>query len=153
MRLTSLATSDLDGWKLKTYGISPGGARPRAQLVRAAQSMAAAVLPGRPDREGAFGVGFIIVRDTPDYCLALIDWWAYAGELHQRTFAAPPDRPHALVPRSSAAIGGVCELEVTAHESQAWLRHVLANPAGWDIDGYLADILPGHVDALVPFRC
>jgi len=142
VRLAFLATSDLNGWKVKTYGISADDARPRAELVRAARALAATALPGRPDLDGAFGVGFLIVRDEPDRCLVLVDWWATAGELYQRAFAAPGDRPHALAPRASAAIGGVCELAVTAHERQAWLRHVLDNPAGWDIDGYLADTCP-----------
>jgi hypothetical protein len=141
VRLTFLATCDMRGWKIKTYGISPADARPRPELVRAARAQAAAALPDRPDQQGAFGVGFLIVRDTPERCLALVDWWVEAGELYQRAFAAPADRPQALAPQLSATIGGVCELEVTAHERQAWLRHVLANPAGWDIDGYLADTL------------
>lgn len=141
MRLTYIATTDVDGWKIKMYGISALDARPRSALLRAARARAAVALPDRPDREGAFGVGFLIVRDAPERCLALVDWWAHAGELYQRVFAAPADRPQALAPQASAAIGGVCELEVTAHERQAWLRHVLANPAGWDIDGYLADTL------------
>lgn len=141
MRLTFIATSDVDGWKIKTYGISLVETRPRAELVRAARRRAAAALPGRPDQQGAFGVGFLIVRDTPERCLASVDWWVRRDELHQRIFAAPADRPQALAPQTSAAIGGVCELEVTAHERQAWLRHVLTNPAGWDIDGYLADTL------------
>ncbi|HET9140344.1 hypothetical protein [Actinophytocola sp.] len=139
MRLAFLATSDLNGWKVKTYGISADDARPRTELVRAARALAASELPDRPDRDGAFGVGFLIVRDDPASCLVLVDWWAHAGELYQRAFAAPWDRPGALAPRSSPAIGGVCELQVTAHERQAWLRHVLNNPAGWNIDGYLAD--------------
>lgn len=142
MKLSHLSTFDVDGWKIKAYAITPLDARPRAELVRAARAQAAAVLPERPDEQGAFGVGFLIVRDTPDSCRALVDWWAAAGELYQLAFSAPADRPQALAPQLTAVIGGVCELEVTAHERQAWLRHVLANPAGWDIDAYLADTLP-----------
>jgi hypothetical protein len=139
VRLAFLATSDLNGWMVKTYGVSADYARPRSELIRAARALAVTALPDRPDRDGAFGVGFLIVRDDPDRCLVLVDWWARAGELYQRAFAAPGDRPQALAPRSSPAIGGVCELQVTAHERQAWLRHVLANPAGRDIAAYLAD--------------
>jgi hypothetical protein len=144
MSLNYLATSDVDGWKIKMYGIAPAAARPRAALVSAARRLAATALPKRPDQDGAFGVGFLIVRDGPDRCLALVDWWMHADELHQRVFAAPGDHPQELEPEASTAIGGVFELEVTAHESQAWLRHVLDNPAGCDIDGYLADTLHSH---------
>jgi hypothetical protein len=139
--LRFLATCDVDGWKIKTYGIAPAAARPRPELIRAARRRAATALPDRPDRDGAFGVGFLIVRDGPERCLAMVDWWAHLDELYQRVFAAPAALPQALAPQDSPAIGGVCELAVTAHERSAWLRHVLANPAGWDIDGYLADTL------------
>jgi hypothetical protein len=71
-----------------------------------------------------------------------VDWWVQPDELYQCAFAAPPGTPNALEPLITAAIG-VGELAITAHEGQAWLRHVLANPAGRDIDGYLADVFHG----------
>ena len=144
MSLRFLTTSDVDGWKIKMYGIAPATGRPRSALVNAARRLAATALPKRPDQDGAFGVGFLVVRDDPERCLALVDWWMHIDELHQRIFVAPGAHPQEFEPEASAAIGGVCELEVTAHERQAWLRHVLANPAGWDIDGYLADTLEPH---------
>jgi hypothetical protein len=142
--LRFLATVDVDGWQIKTYGSAPADALPRGELVRAARVHAATVLPDRPDRVGAFGVGFLIVRDGLDGCLALVDWWAHGDELFQRVFAAPADRPQALEPQTTGSVGGVCELEVLAHETVAWQRHVVANPAGRDIDGYLTDTLPAR---------
>jgi hypothetical protein len=144
--LRFLATCDVDGWKIKTYGMAPADGVPRSELVRAARTRAAGVLPDRPDRVGAFGVGFLIVRDGADGCLALVDWWAHLDELYQCVFTAPADRPQALEPQLTAVIGGVCELEVLAHERSAWLRHVLANPAGRNIDAYLTDTLPAAPD-------
>jgi hypothetical protein len=138
LRPRSLGTSPVDGWQIKTYGVASEGV-PRAELTRAARTCAAATLPERPDLEGAFGVGFLIVRDGIDGCLALVDWWAHDEQLYQRAFTAPADRPRELEPLATAGIGGVCELAVVAHERIAWLRHVLANPAGRDIDGYLRD--------------
>ena len=44
--------------------------------------------------------------------------------------------------QDAAAEGfGPCiwELAVQAHERQAWLQHVLANPNGPDLDAYLKD--------------
>jgi hypothetical protein len=130
-----LATHDLDGWKIKTYGIG----RPRPELIEAARRQAAGTLPHRPDRVGAFGVGFLIIHDARDTCYALIDWWVGAGELHQQVFAAPRERPEGLAPLRTPAIGSVWELAVTGHERQAWLRHMLTNPAGPNLDAYLAD--------------
>jgi hypothetical protein len=135
-----LATLDIDGWRLKTYAITSGQARPRKELMAAVRRQAATALPERPDQVGAFGVGFLLVHDTEGCCLAVVDWWVRPDELHQRVFGAPAGRPEALEPLATTAIGGVCELAVTAHEGQAWQRHMLDNPARHDIDGYLADV-------------
>jgi hypothetical protein len=110
--------------------------------VAAAHRQAAAILPDRPDMVGAFGVGFLVIHDGQESgrCTALVDWWMHPDELYQRAFAAPAGDPRALAPLTTAAIGGVSELAITAHEGQAWLRHVIANPAGWDIEAYLADV-------------
>lgn len=137
-----LSTVDIDGWRLKTYAITSGDARPRRELVAAARLQAAATLPERPDRIGAFGVGFLVIHDDDGTgrCTALIDWWIQPDELHQCAFAAPAGAPRALAPLATTAIGGTSELTITAHEGRAWLRHVSANPAGRDIDGYLADV-------------
>jgi hypothetical protein len=133
--ITFLTIHDIDGWKIKTYRTTPlaGG------LLTAARLRAADSLPPRPDRVGAFGVGFLIVHQTTDSCFALVDWWVREDQLHQRVFAAPPDRPAAFEPLLAPVVGCVPALGVIDHERQAWLRHVLANPAGPDIDGYLAD--------------
>jgi hypothetical protein len=137
-----LATVDVDGWQLKTYAITSGHAHPRPELMVAARRHAAAALPRRPDQVGAFGVGFLVVHDDTDSgCLALVDWWVRPDELHQRVFVAPAKRPGALEPLGTAAIGGVWELAVTAHEGQAWQRHMIDNPGRRDINGYLADVL------------
>jgi hypothetical protein len=135
-----LATVDIDGWQLKTYAITSQQERPRQELMVAARRQAAAALPQRPDQVGAFGVGFLLLHDTEGCCLALVDWWVRPDELHQRVFTAPAKRPEALEPSATAAIGGVWDLAVTAHEGRAWQRHMIDNPARRDIDGYLADV-------------
>jgi hypothetical protein len=133
--ISFLTTHDIDGWKIKTYRSALLG----AELMSAARRRAAEALPPRPDRVGAFGVGFLIVHQTAGSCFALVDWWVREDELHQRVFAASPEHPAAFEPLPTPIVGCVPALGVVDHERQAWLRHVLANPAGPDIDAYLAD--------------
>jgi hypothetical protein len=140
-----LGTVDLSGWRFKNYWASPDG-RPRSGLLAQARLHAAGALPDRPDRVGAYGVGFMIVEASPSRLLAQVSWWVRPDELYQRSFAAPGgsdclDEPLMLAPAATPTVGGSCELAVTAHEAGAWLRHVLANPAGPDVEGYLADVL------------
>jgi hypothetical protein len=135
-----IGVSDLCGWKIKTYGIA-GGSRPRAALLTAASQVATGTLPARPDLDGAFGLGFLIVHDATDGCLALVHWWVRPDELHQRVFAAAPEQPRSLAPPPTASIGHLPELAIIEHERQALLRHVLERPAGPDLDAYLTDVL------------
>jgi hypothetical protein len=138
-RTAFLTVADLAGWRIKTYGIAAD--RPRGELVAAAKRRAATVLPERPDLDGAFGVGFLIVHDTPGCCVASINWWMRPDELHQRAFIAPPDEPRLLAPLTSATIGRTPELAVIAHEHLAWLAHVLNRPALPDLEAYLGAAL------------
>lgn len=139
-RCRFLHVDDVRGWKLKTYGIA-SRPRPRPELVAAAVRAAPGILPERPDLDGAFGVGFLLVHDTPGCCQALVHWWVRPDELHQRVFVAAPEAPRSLVPPLTAAIGHLPELAVIEHERQAFLRHVLDRPAGPDVDAYLAEVL------------
>ena len=138
MRPRFVATVDLNGWRFKTYWASPD-ARPRSDLLAKARIRVATALPDRPDRVGAYGVGFVVVELSRCRLLAQVSWWVRPDELYQRSFAAP-DAGASLTPSATPTIGGACELSVTAHEAGSWLRHVLANPTGPDIDGYLADV-------------
>jgi hypothetical protein len=133
-----VATADVDGWRFKTYWASHTG-RPRPDLLTKARIRVAAALPDRPDRVGAYGVGFMVVELSECRLLAQVSWWVRPDELYQRSFLSP-DSGAALAPSATPTLGGACELAVTAHEAGAWLRRVLANPAGPDIDGYLADV-------------
>lgn len=133
-------TYDLRGWQIKTYGVTDA-ARPRTELLAAARRVVAGTLPERPDLDGAYGLGFLIVHDTAGSCQARIHWWVRPDELAQRVFGARPDQPRSLAPLVSATIGGLPELAVIEHERRAWLCHVLDCPAGPDLDAYLTDVL------------
>lgn len=132
-------TETIGGWTVKLYGIAAHAEAPRKALMAATAKIAASALPKQAQEEGRHGVGFAIAHDADDFCFALIDWWSGDNELHQQLFFSPLDRPNELRPYLGQAIGCVWELEVTDFERRAWLRHVLANPEGPDLDTYLAN--------------
>jgi hypothetical protein len=144
-----LRLQEIAGWRLKFYGI----ARPRHELVKTAELLVPSVLPSPPVHHGSddpydidrYGVGFVIVHETRQFAYALYGWWAAEDEIHQRIFSALPTRLGAMRPHPTRAIGGVWELAVTDFERRAWLRHVLANDEGPDIEAYLAERLGAHV--------
>ena len=84
-------------------------------------------------------MGFVVIHRAADYAFVLIDWWSGQNELRQHLLSAPLDRPGELAPHPSPAIGCVWELAVVDFERRAWLRHVLDNPNGPDLEAYLDD--------------
>ncbi|MFF4145302.1 hypothetical protein ACFY0A_28830 [Streptomyces sp. NPDC001698] len=133
------------GWTLKVYGVSAEADVPRPELVAASVEAASWALPDPAQAEGRYGIGFVIAHDAADYCFALVDWWQGENEIHQRLFSAPLGRPDALRLHPGEAIGCVWELAVTDFERRAWLRHVLDNPEGPDMDAYLNAHFSGKV--------
>lgn len=130
---------DVDGWRLKLYGISADAERPRDALVEAMRRVADGHLPRPAIADDRYGVGFAIAHDAADFGFLLVDWWAGENELHQRLFSAPLDRPGDVAPHPTPAVGCVWELSVVDFERRAWLRHVLSRPQGPDLDAYMAE--------------
>jgi hypothetical protein len=146
----SLGVREVADWQVKVYGIAWKGEGPRPSLIEAGIRSARQALPApawRCGEEGPdrYGVGFCVVHDASDRCFVLVHWWAAENELHQRMFSAPLEQPDALAPHTTEAIGCVWELAVTDFERRAWLRHVLTNPGGPDLDAYLRATFTGKV--------
>ena len=140
-----IARERIEGWQLKLYGIAMPRRSPREELVDATLSVAATALPQPAVSEDRHGAAFAIAHDAANVCFACVYWWQSANELHQRIFISPKDEPRALVPVSDPACGCVWELAVVDFERRAWLRDVLANPSGPDIDMYLGRRLNADV--------
>jgi hypothetical protein len=128
---------DVDGWRLKLYGIALAGNEPRSELVAATRELAATILPRPAVSDNRYGVGFATAHDAATACIALVYWWQSENELHQRIYVAPKADPEALEPVFDQPAGCVWELAVVDFERRAWLEDVLANPAGPDIQRYL----------------
>lgn len=151
--ISFLKLHEAAGWRLKFYGISARGERPRPELVKTAELLMPSVMPQPAVNVGGddpydidrYGVGFVIVHDAADYAFVLYDWWAGQNEIHQRVFSALPTRLGAMRPHPTPAIGCVWELAVTDFERRAWLRHVLIDGEGPDVEAYLAERFEGEV--------
>jgi len=130
---------DVDGWRLKVYGIALPGKEPRPELVHAAVALARDVYPQPAAGDGRHGIGFLIVHDAATFGMALFYWWQSSNELHQRHFLSPLDDVTALEAVSfPQANGCVWELGAIDFERRAWIEDVLANPDGPDVERYLS---------------
>ena len=134
---------DVEGWRLKLYGIALNGKEPDPEFVEATRDLAASVLPQPPAGADRYGVGFATAHDAASAYIALVYWWANENELHQRISVSPKRSPIAFVPVENQPAGCVWELEIVDFERRAWIEDVLANPEGPDLDRYFGR----HFDA------
>jgi hypothetical protein len=138
-----LRRADVEGWRLKLYGIALEGKEPDREFVEATSRLAGSVLPRPPVTDGRYGVGFATAHDAAAAFIALVYWWQSENELHQRIFVGPKASPIDLEQVENQPAGCVWELEIVDFERRAWLEDVLANPDGPDLERYLSR----HVDA------
>jgi hypothetical protein len=125
-------------WRLKVYGIIYQGAEfPRPALVEQAKTLLLPHLPPVDDR--CYGVGFIGAHQGRGADFVFLGWWADENELFLHVYAANYSAPEEwLYLNTSGPLACVWDLAVVAHERDAWVRHVLMNPGGPDLDAYLA---------------
>lgn len=128
-------------WRIKVTVITVrGSAAHFADEIEAAWDCAQAVLDTVPDRGLDASLGFMTVHVGMAGVWLLLDWWEEADMTRHRHFRASLDDPARFRDVGSEHFGPcVWELAVQAHERQAWLTHVLCNPAGPALDAYLAD--------------
>ena len=135
------------GWRVKLYSISESGDPPGGPLRDRTEALVRATVERHAVADApTYGVGFAAIHEATLFNQVIVDWWARDNELRHRVHRAWPDAPHDFdeVTATGEAFC-VWELALLAHEREAWLRHVLQNPAGPDYDAYLADRLEGMV--------
>ncbi len=108
--------------------------------IEAAWAQAEALLAAVPERGVDAAVAFLTIHVGLAGVWLLLDWWEEGDVLRHRHFLAPIDNPTHFIDVGPEHYGPcVWELAVQAHEREAWLRHVLANAGGPDLEAYLAD--------------
>jgi hypothetical protein len=141
--VSAFGVEQIAGHATKMYGIAAAADRPRAELVDAARTCAASTLLRPTSSEEP---AFVIAHDAVPACFVLVCWWANGCDLRLRCFHAPLDRPAALEQLATPTLACVWELAVIAYERDAWVKHVLGNEAGPDLQAYLRDQMRGTTE-------
>ena len=130
-----------DRWSIKLTVVTVRGAAAHFEdEIEAAVDRGARLLAGLSEGSGDAGVASLIVHVGLAGVWLLLDWWSDGDMLMHRHFFAPLDDSTRFADVEGRHLGPcVWELAVQAHEREAWLRHVLQNPNGPDLDAYLAD--------------
>lgn len=132
-RCAFVSEERLGDWRLKLYALARPEQGVRPELIETTRALAAESLPAVD--ESHHGAAFAIAHDAR-WPIALIYWWENDNEIHSRIYAGA--EPTALSPVGPTAMGCVWELGVVEFERRAWIEHVIGNPAGPDLDAYMA---------------
>jgi len=125
--------------RLKVYQISRDGQRLSPDCVEAAMGCLSQHVAW--PEESVHKYGFLTLNLGEQALWALAQMWAN-DILRQFCFYAPLDRPDHFQPAPMPGFNAcVWELEVTHHERDAWVRHVMSHPAAPRFDDYLNDTL------------
>jgi hypothetical protein len=141
-----LDVAEIEGWRIKVYGIAYEGSRPAAALVDATLEAARATLPSPAFTDERYGVGFLAAHQGRGSNFAFVDWWAMENELHHHVWFSSLEAPGDLrARRPGDPIACAWDLSVIAHERAAWVEHVLSRHGDPDLDGYLAAQLNAEI--------
>ena len=135
-----------DGWRVKLYSVAYARDLARPELVETARRFARQTLPQPAVTDRRYGVGFAGAHDGRGSSFVFVDWWSDENELHHHAFATTD--PNDLTNLRNVSAGGlsVCvwDLRVQWFEREAWVKHVLRNPRGPDVEAYLAERFNGE---------
>lgn len=136
----------VEGWRLKLYGIASVRPSPRPELVRAAKQVGLCHLRSLPAGLSHYHVGFLGVHDGRTANFVFLDFWADENELHHHVYVSPtaqPDQFTYVTPTGLSAC--VWDLHLQAFERDAWVRHVLLPGGTPRFEDYLAATLNADV--------
>jgi hypothetical protein len=144
-RVSPLGLWSGGGWRIKRYSIAHGREQARPELVAAADSLIAGVLPAPAVTATRYGVGFVGIHDGRGGNFVFVDWWEQENELHHRVFFSTSEEPGELrAATQEDPIACIWDLSVVAQEREAWIRHVLTAREP-DLEAYLADRVSGSI--------
>lgn len=90
-----------------------------------------------------YKVGFLIIHEAREGFLVVFNWWTGGEMIESKVcfsdFKSPEDIN--VYPYHPKSLLCVWELEIFAHERQAWINHVLLQHKNPDFNNYLLSVL------------
>lgn len=139
-RIEPLGLTTLRGVRLKRYAIVYGPEAVDEGLMTTAETLAEDALGDLPGDHDDHGVGFLAVREGRGVNFMFMGLWTNENELRQFVWkgAGVESSGYAAVPFGGPTVC-VWDLALMMKERDAWVEHVLRQPATPDVEAYLAD--------------
>ena len=129
---------NLEGWRMKIYGITAKTTGLPAALVMEGKNTVLPHLPQPAVTDQRYGVGFLIIHQGITENWFLLNWWGDENIIHQKIFFSSSHEPTKIKPVTDKSIMAcVYELDIYHFEKNAWIDNVLSNVKDQDFEGYL----------------
>lgn len=129
-------------WSVKVYTISNKSRFDSLGILEKARELLPEwLLAAAESKLAVYKKAFLIVHEGREGVWILFSWWTGGEMLRTKVFFAAYEHPIVIKssPYATNALLCVWELEVFAHERNAWIQHVLVeNP---NYKAYLKDVL------------
>jgi hypothetical protein len=141
---------EMNGWKLKVYGISAtrdlsDKDTVSAAMIEGGRQIAETVFTRDPTTN-SYGLGYVILHEGLLANWLLLDWWADEIQIRHQLYKSGSADPAAFERVTSDLIACIWELRVVGFEREAWIKTMLKSPTRPDVRRYLDLHLP---DAMV----
>jgi hypothetical protein len=132
---------EMNGWKLKVYGISAtrdlsDKDTVSAVMIEGGRRMAETVFTRDPTTN-SYGLGYVILHEGLLANWLLLDWWADEIQIRHQLYKSGSADPAAFERVTSDLIACIWELRVVGFEREAWIKTMLKSPTRPDVQRYL----------------
>ena len=133
-----LELAEVDGWRLKIYGINATSRKLPEKLIVDGKNAALSQLPRPAITDQRYGVGFLIIHRGAMANWFLLNWWGYQDIVQQKLFSSPSNDPDNVSPVEDKSIMAcVYELDIYHFESKALVENVLSDTKDPNFEAYL----------------
>lgn len=138
-----LEVYECGNWKVKIYSISVHREYVKNEIVKIVKSNISEWLKNAANYPlETYQIATLILHEGKEGCFAIINWWIDDNMLQQFVYLSNNIDPNEFKLYSDKGIiTCVWELEIIWFERNAWVKHVLTNPANADFTSYLNEHL------------
>lgn len=138
-----LEVYECGNWKVKIYSISVHREYVKNEIVKIVKSNISEWLKNAANYPlETYQIATLILHEGKEGCFAIINWWIDDNMLQQFVYLSNNIDPNEFKLYSDKGIiTCVWELEIIWFERNAWVKHVLTDPANADFTSYLNEHL------------
>nr|MBK9653244.1 hypothetical protein [Bacteroidota bacterium] len=138
-----LEVYECGNWKIKIYSISIHNEFVKKETIDIAKTNISEWLKNASNYPlETYKIATLILHEGKEGCFAIINWWIDDNMLQQLVYLSNNmDQIEFKLYSDKGIITCVWELEIIWFERNAWVKHVLSNPANADFTSYLNEHL------------